>query len=82
MCIQHMMNWHRPRIKCLLEEGVDFLAVETIPAQVSTKFKGITACNKMKLLTVTCGPSGEEDERREKKEEKTPVSSSKSSLQV
>ena len=28
------------------------------------------------------GPSGEEDERREKKEEKTPVSSSKSSLQV
>ena len=34
---QEMKNWHRPRFECLLEEGVDFLGVETIPAQVCAR---------------------------------------------
>ena len=29
-----MMIWHRPRIEILVRAGVDFLAVETIPAMV------------------------------------------------
>ena len=32
--IQQLMDWHRPRVKALLEAGVDILALETIPAQV------------------------------------------------
>lgn len=30
--------WHRPRMAALLSAGVDLLAVETIPAQVSESF--------------------------------------------
>lgn len=33
MTIEQLMNWHRPRVKALLEAGVDILALETIPAQ-------------------------------------------------
>jgi S-methylmethionine-dependent homocysteine/selenocysteine methylase len=29
-----MMDWHRPRMKALVDAGVDLLAMETIPAQV------------------------------------------------
>lgn len=29
-----LQNWHRPRIEACLAEGVDGLAVETIPCQV------------------------------------------------
>lgn len=36
--LQEMMEWHRPRIKCLVEEGVDVLAIETIAAKVNTHF--------------------------------------------
>ncbi|XP_011871095.1 PREDICTED: selenocysteine Se-methyltransferase-like [Vollenhovia emeryi] len=28
---EFLINWHRPRIRALLEEGVDLLAIETIP---------------------------------------------------
>ena len=31
---EEMRSWHLPRIKALLETGVDILACETIPAQV------------------------------------------------
>lgn len=33
MTIKQLMDWHRPRVKALLEAGVDILALETIPAQ-------------------------------------------------
>ena len=36
--LQEMMEWHRPRLKCLVEEGVDVLAIETIPAKVNEYF--------------------------------------------
>lgn len=26
------MKWHRPRLECLLEEGCDLIALETIPS--------------------------------------------------
>ena len=29
---EELMEWHTPRLKVLLEAGVDYLAVETIPA--------------------------------------------------
>lgn len=29
---EEIVSWHRPRIAALVEEGVDFLALETIPA--------------------------------------------------
>uniref|UniRef100_A0A8D8YXA7 Homocysteine S-methyltransferase YbgG n=1 Tax=Cacopsylla melanoneura TaxID=428564 RepID=A0A8D8YXA7_9HEMI len=28
-----LMDWHRPKIQCLVEAGVDYLALETIPAE-------------------------------------------------
>jgi len=31
MSVQDLMDWHRPRIRALLDAGVDFLALETIP---------------------------------------------------
>ena len=31
------MDWHRPRMARLVEGGVDLLAFETIPAQVSSE---------------------------------------------
>lgn len=30
---KQMMDWHRPRMQVLIDAGVDFLAIETIPAQ-------------------------------------------------
>ena len=34
-CIEkELMDWHRPRLKILLDSGVDLVAVETIPALV------------------------------------------------
>lgn len=30
---KELITWHRPRIKVLLEAGVDLLALDTIPAQ-------------------------------------------------
>lgn len=30
---EFLTNWHRPRVRALLEEGVDLLAVETIPCE-------------------------------------------------
>lgn len=33
MTAQELMDWHRPRVKALLQSGVDILALETIPAQ-------------------------------------------------
>lgn len=30
---EEMREWHRPRIQALLNAGVDYLALETIPAQ-------------------------------------------------
>ena len=35
LLFQIIREWHRPRIAKLLEAGVDFLAVETIPSLVS-----------------------------------------------
>lgn len=32
--MEELKDWHRPRIKALVESGVDLLAFETIPAQV------------------------------------------------
>ncbi|XP_028401419.1 uncharacterized protein LOC114524517 [Dendronephthya gigantea] len=32
MSVEELKRWHRPRIKILVEAGVDFLAIETIPA--------------------------------------------------
>ncbi|GIY06690.1 selenocysteine Se-methyltransferase [Caerostris extrusa] len=29
---EELINWHRPRIECLIEAGVDLLAMETIPS--------------------------------------------------
>ena len=36
-----LQAWHRPRIKALLEAGVDLLACETLPAQVKIGLKGL-----------------------------------------
>lgn len=33
MSLKDLVDWHRPRMKALLDAGVDILAVETIPAQ-------------------------------------------------
>ncbi|XP_014470952.1 PREDICTED: homocysteine S-methyltransferase YbgG-like [Dinoponera quadriceps] len=30
---EFLVNWHRPRMRALLEEGVDLLAIETIPCE-------------------------------------------------
>lgn len=30
---EFLINWHRPRMRALLEEGVDLLAIETIPCE-------------------------------------------------
>ena len=32
VCVKELMDWHRPRLKALLEGGADVLAIETIPA--------------------------------------------------
>lgn len=32
MSVEDFVNWHRPRVRCLLDAGVDLLAFETIPA--------------------------------------------------
>ena len=32
--LQALIEWHRPRIRQLLDAGVDLLAIETIPAMV------------------------------------------------
>ncbi|CAB3978659.1 Hypothetical predicted protein [Paramuricea clavata] len=37
MNLEELKSWHRPRIKILVEAGVDFLAVETIPALVEAE---------------------------------------------
>ena len=42
LLIQQLMDWHRPRVKALLEAGVDILALETIPAQVLLNFGWIS----------------------------------------
>ena len=34
VCTQSLKKWHSTRVECLLSEGVDVLAIETIPAQV------------------------------------------------
>lgn len=34
MSLKDLVDWHRPRMKALLDAGVDILALETIPAQV------------------------------------------------
>ena len=34
LSFQDLVDWHRPRMKALLDAGVDILALETIPAQV------------------------------------------------
>lgn len=41
---EDIQNWHRPRIDACLAEGVDGLAVETIPCQVW----------KLRLLLICC----------------------------
>ena len=33
-CLQEIKDWHRPRMECLVEEGVDFICIETIAARV------------------------------------------------
>lgn len=33
MSLKDLVDWHRPRMKALLDAGVDILALETIPAQ-------------------------------------------------
>lgn len=33
-CLQEIIDWHRPRMQCLVEEGVDFICIETIAARV------------------------------------------------
>lgn len=30
---QELINWHRPRVKALVEAGVDYIAIETMPSQ-------------------------------------------------
>lgn len=32
-----LMDWHRPRMKALLDSGVDLLAIETIPCQLEAR---------------------------------------------
>lgn len=32
MSVEDFINWHRPRVRCLVDAGVDLLAFETIPA--------------------------------------------------
>lgn len=32
MSVEDFVNWHRPRVRCLVDAGVDLLAFETIPA--------------------------------------------------
>lgn len=32
MSIEELMDWHRPRMSCLVEAGADLLAIETVPA--------------------------------------------------
>lgn len=32
MSVEEFVNWHRPRVRCLVDAGVDLLAFETIPA--------------------------------------------------
>lgn len=39
-----MVEWHRPRVKALIEAGVDLLAFETIPAIK----EGVAICELMK----------------------------------
>lgn len=34
--IQIIKEWHKPRLRTLIESGVDFLAIETIPSCVSS----------------------------------------------
>ena len=47
--LQEMRDWHRPRIRCLVEEGVDVLAIETIAAKVNEGsarlYYSITQCS-------------------------------------
>lgn len=31
--LQELIKWHRPRLQCLIEAGVDLIAFETIPAK-------------------------------------------------
>ncbi|XP_031569558.1 uncharacterized protein LOC116304048 isoform X2 [Actinia tenebrosa] len=33
MTVENLMEWHRPRMRALVDAGVDLLAIETIPAQ-------------------------------------------------
>lgn len=33
-CLQEIKDWHRPRMECIVEEGVDFICIETIAAKV------------------------------------------------
>lgn len=35
--VEVMREWHRPRIQALVEEGVDILALETIPCRVEAE---------------------------------------------
>lgn len=37
MCEQEFIEWHRPRLAALLEEGVDYLAIETFPSLKEAK---------------------------------------------
>ena len=32
--LQEIKDWHRPRMECIVEEGVDFICIETIAARV------------------------------------------------
>ena len=41
MTLDELCDWHRPRVKKLIECGVDFLAFETIPAKVSNQIRPI-----------------------------------------
>lgn len=34
---QEIIDWHRPRMQCLVEEGVDFICIETIAAKAEAE---------------------------------------------
>ena len=45
LMLQEMKGWHRPRMECLVEEGVDFICIETIAARVCTS-NGTLSCHQ------------------------------------
>jgi homocysteine S-methyltransferase len=56
LSIAELRSWHRPRIQLLVEEGVDILALETIPclAEVEALLAEIDRSGQPCWLSITC----------------------------